>query len=139
MDSTLEFLTKQISILQSDADPLDAEFVCYRIGQNDQSTKSYAIDQLAKSNAILISHRTGIHGYGYGIAYIDEDTPCLLHDIAFDDFIDVIADNRISAKNLSVIIKNCTTAHQCKILSYLESKKLNFLVEDNNDTEKLVF
>ncbi|MGY6278335.1 hypothetical protein [Methylomonas sp. MgM2] len=128
MDSTLEFLTKQISILQNDADPNDAEFVCYKLGQNDQNTKSYAVNQLVQANAILVSHRTGIYGYGYGIAYIDDDTPCLMHDIAFEEFIDVLGNKELSSEHLAVIIKNCTTDQQIKILSHLENKKLHDII-----------
>ena len=139
MDGTIEYLTKQISILRDATDPQDAEFVCYRFGQNDQNTKSYAVSQLAQTNAILISYRTGIYDHGYGIAYINNDTPYLMHDIAFNDFIDVLTDRKFTHGQLAVIIKNCTPEHQRKILSYLENKKLDAIIESNNSANYLVF
>lgn len=139
MDSTLKFLTNQITILQSDENPQDAEFFCYRFGQNDQTTKSYAVSQLAQSKAILISHRTGICGHGYGIAYIDDDTPSLLHDIALEDFIGVLSDKKFTDEKLAVIIKNCTAEHRTRILSYLENQKLDASIENNKGTDHLVF
>lgn len=139
MNASLSYLLKHIKILHDASDSRDAEFVCYKIGDNDIETKLYAVNQLAKEKAILISHRIEIYEIGFGIAYVRNNEPRLLHNVAFDDFIDNLGNANISDKQLSLMIKNCNREHQEKIIGYLENKKLDSLIKTQNKGNQLLF
>lgn len=136
MKSTLDFLLTQIAILQDDADSRDADFVCYKTSNPTIDMKSYAVDQLAQENALLLSVRTEINNYGFAIACVYDNEPYLVYDVAFEDFIGVL---NFSSSALATTIKNCNTQHRSKILSYLENKNLDKLITSQASNNHLAF
>lgn len=136
MKNTLDFLLTQIAILKDDADSRDADFVSYKTSHNIIDIKFYAIKKLAQEKAVLLSLRTGINDFCYGIACFYDDEPYLVHDVAFEDFIDVL---NLSNSALATAIKNCNTEHRSKILAYLENKCLDKLITSQATSNHLGF